>query len=503
MKKVNWVVTTLLAACVVLTGCESMLKSERETNWARTKEQGQYYYLPKAVVKVTGVWDNTTGLWDLTATPVYGADTNAGVFMVKRHEVVVFDDNWSVGVDPNTGLLLSVTGSSTDQTVNSIASLESAALAFAGLPTGVGTIAGSLKGFAALAHKNLMVENNAKMTPEEKDFCDTVSNAQFSSFQTYLDPSPAWDKSKSDQLSLVVSSDKTGLLKQSILKNEFLTSFFTNNLDQYVGYTYNKDVIDTVQKPIYVMSPMVNGQVTYARYDLTLKRLSFANLNSKKETSFPKPMDEDEGNEFNGVLVRDAIPYSLEISGKIWFTHWVASSATPAPGFLSSSNATQPGQQVLPLQYGWTYNLPGVKKNFDNDFPASGDFSAKKYTALQQTLNLPDVNHTRVVKVSRRPLVQDSTTLTLANGIILSRQQVRPSIVMGILGIPKTLITAIAPLPGGGGGSGGGGGGGGSSSGGSSGGGGGGGSSSGSGSSGGPQNSSQGQTSSGQFAPIQ
>jgi len=62
---------------------------------------------------------------------------------------------------------------------------------------------------------------------------------------------------------------------------------------------------------------------------------------------------------------------------------------------------------------------------------------------------LPDVNNKQnyILPINRRYLVQDKTNVTLKDGMIQSIQQVRPSMVAGIVGIPKSILSALVPIP--------------------------------------------------------
>ena len=94
------------------------------------------------------------------------------------------------------------------------------------------------------------------------------------------------------------------------------------------------------------------------------------------------------------------------------------------------------------LSYLWTYNLQTNLLYMTNAYVSD----QVSYDALEQTLMLPDASHTRLLPISRRPMVTDTTSLALVNGMLQSRQDVRPSEAFGWLGLPKTIITAIVPF---------------------------------------------------------
>ncbi|MGA9754335.1 MAG: hypothetical protein WBV23_04250 [Desulfobaccales bacterium] len=63
------------------------------------------------------------------------------------------------------------------------------------------------------------------------------------------------------------------------------------------------------------------------------------------------------------------------------------------------------------------------------------------------TLMLPDVRRDYILPMNRRYLVTDQTKIALKDGMIQSIQQVRPSMVAGVVGIPKTILCALVPIP--------------------------------------------------------
>ncbi|MFI5330220.1 MAG: hypothetical protein ACHQ2F_04180 [Desulfobaccales bacterium] len=60
---------------------------------------------------------------------------------------------------------------------------------------------------------------------------------------------------------------------------------------------------------------------------------------------------------------------------------------------------------------------------------------------------LPDKANNYVLPISRRYLVSDQTNVTLKDGMIQGIQQSRPSMVAGVVGIPKTILGALLPIP--------------------------------------------------------
>ena len=66
---------------------------------------------------------------------------------------------------------------------------------------------------------------------------------------------------------------------------------------------------------------------------------------------------------------------------------------------------------------------------------------ARESTSEQysSTLLLPDVRQEFIFPVNRRHLVTDQTKITLKDGMIQTVQQIRPSMVAGVIGIPKSI----------------------------------------------------------------
>jgi hypothetical protein len=362
-----------MAATLALAGCASMIRSTDGSKSVAANGEGIYYYLPKGVIKVMGVWDSTTGIWDLTATPVFVPDRDAGVHFLEENRLFSFDDNVTLAADPTTGLLQTVTGGTTDQTVNSIASLGSAFSTLS--PASFASLAAPAAAAAA-----------ATPAPAPLDQLDiAMQRAQFSTFQTYLDP----EKFKDPDGNIALGA----------------------------------------HTEVFVASTMSNSEVTYARYDLYLRPL---NRSAAKVVS-------NAPNE--GVIVRDPVPYTLEVTGNLWFTQWKANGDPGTTDLV--------GTPPSPLQYAWTYNIKELASHFTLKFPTTREGRLPvRYHAFSQIVALTDADHTRTINISRRPFVQDSTSLTLVNGVVQNLQWTRPSMLAGITGIPKTILTSIVPIPG-------------------------------------------------------
>jgi hypothetical protein len=324
--------------CAFLTGCaSSMVDSTMIDGQEKTSQSsGVSYHLPKGVVKVLGVWNASTGFWDITAAPVFGPDPDSKSYRAERHKNAFFDDDLAVAADPTTGLLQTVNGTTTDQRANAVASLAAASVSAFGVP--------------------------AVFAPAAAIKAESLPAA------------PKWDS----------------------VKAKFTFSAFQSILDPTGGFPHRAWVRSANTNP-----PPNAPQ--YVEYDMTLK--------PNKSPGQPRINTE---HTVKGILVREPIPYTVQIGGYWW--------ANP-PGRTEPAN----------------------------------DSSGIPFVALQQTIMLPDIANDRVLPISRRPLVQDGTKVTLSNGMIQSREEIRPSMVNAVVGIPKTILGALVPIPGQGGGGGGGG----------------------------------------------
>jgi hypothetical protein len=67
--------------------------------------------------------------------------------------------------------------------------------------------------------------------------------------------------------------------------------------------------------------------------------------------------------------------------------------------------------------------------------------------ACHKVVILPDCSQTLLLDYSRMPFVQKDTNLGFQNGLLVEFAQNTPSPVLGFLGIPKAILTAILPIP--------------------------------------------------------
>ena len=65
----------------------------------------------------------------------------------------------------------------------------------------------------------------------------------------------------------------------------------------------------------------------------------------------------------------------------------------------------------------------------------------------EQLLFLPDTQRDYYLPLDRSPFVKNDTQITLVKGVVQKASVSRPSIILGILGVPKTILDALVPLP--------------------------------------------------------
>lgn len=171
-------VLALLIGALFISGCGSVVKSVKSP-YLPDELTGTYsasipYYLPKGKVVVSGNWNKDVRSWDITVKPVVDADPSVR-YLVKRNVNVMFDDDITIAVD-GSGLLQTANATSTDQTVNGIASLVSAAASALTFSAGLGPSSGGGG-----------IQNVDKTAAEMK------RKAFFSNFQIVLDPTKPSD----------------------------------------------------------------------------------------------------------------------------------------------------------------------------------------------------------------------------------------------------------------------------------------------------------------------
>jgi hypothetical protein len=442
-----------------LSGCASMVTTVKEQaaqpyEPKHTQENGVEYFLPKAVVKVVGTWDATSGLWDFTVTPVFGPDVDAGRYKAKRHENPLFDDDLTLAIDSN-GLLQTVNGSTTDQSGNVVASLAATAATIysfgassavsaatsgsKAMLTSTNILGDDDKNFKALIETNALSESGLKQL---EDYVQTLQNYQetntLSGYESNLLVAA---------MPVVDWYDVRNKARFSSFQS-FLVPIVTNVLCKTTWDAPSMSVQQT-NHSVYVVSTVTSGQAVYARFDMTLTAQSpvenptFPNAYRSERALFS-----NKTNQYGGILVRDPIPYTLSITGHVWATYWITNSDSTnlPPAYIStftvSTNGQQQTQTSPPFSYIWTYNADNIMRNLTNTFHSD----ERTYDAYEQTIMLPDASHTRLLPISRRTMVTDATKLTLVNGMVQSREDVRPSEVMGWVGIIKSTVSAVVPF---------------------------------------------------------
>jgi hypothetical protein len=64
----------------------------------------------------------------------------------------------------------------------------------------------------------------------------------------------------------------------------------------------------------------------------------------------------------------------------------------------------------------------------------------------EQQLFLPDPERIYYLPLDRTPFVKNETKIVLVGGVVQSVSVTRPSIFLGIVGIPKKILEALIPL---------------------------------------------------------
>ena len=64
----------------------------------------------------------------------------------------------------------------------------------------------------------------------------------------------------------------------------------------------------------------------------------------------------------------------------------------------------------------------------------------------EQILFLPDPERIYYLPLDRTPFVKNETKIGLVNGVVQNVSVTRPSIILGIVGVPKTILEALVPL---------------------------------------------------------
>jgi len=137
----------------------------------------------------------------------------------------------------------------------------------------------------------------------------------------------------------------------------------------------------------YVVSPDLTDKL-YAWFDVELiPELTPAESNDFEAKAAPKCS--------NGIVVRLPVPYKVKITARVFRSN-------------GANNMFQVPEQIV--------FLPSEKQDY-------------------------------YLPLTRSPFVANSTKVTLVNGMVQTLQQTRPSLVLGIVGVPKTILNALVPIP--------------------------------------------------------
>ncbi|MEI9893067.1 MAG: hypothetical protein WDN28_03930 [Chthoniobacter sp.] len=82
------------------------------------------------------------------------------------------------------------------------------------------------------------------------------------------------------------------------------------------------------------------------------------------------------------------------------------------------------------------------------EYATAGTEAEKKLIFQKDSVVLlPDVRRNYLLPIDRVPFVKNETNVVFANGMIQSLEKNRPSVVAGIAAVPKTVLSALAPIP--------------------------------------------------------
>lgn len=146
--------------------------------------------------------------------------------------------------------------------------------------------------------------------------------------------------------------------------------------------------------------------------DKTRKMVPSADESEYEET---RKIVNDSSQAIHGIVVRTPVPYKISITKHEQIITYIYNDSSNNNRYVSETDHN--------------------KQNLDR---------SETHTC---TLMLPDVRRDYILPMNRRYLVTDQTKIALKDGMIQSIQQVRPSMVAGVVGIPKTILGALVPIP--------------------------------------------------------
>jgi hypothetical protein len=302
------------------------------------------YYLPAGKVQVSAKWDSLIPGWDPLIKVSAQADPQF-CYSIDRDIDSRYDDDVSISVDPATGLLASVTATSTDQTVNALGTILSTAGSFASFGT-------SLE--SALGQKSR----------DNSEYLEVTREAFTSQFNVTLTPAIP------HAIAYVVSpvADLTRPTAPS-------------------PPTAEAKATGTTGGAAPDAKPPSPPKLLYAKFEVTLVPVS-TESSAAPEAS---PVNSTVG----GIVIRIPAPYILRINVSYY------RQDDPNPRMLKS----------------------------------------------EAMIILPDQDHNYFLPIDRIPLVTSSTKVVLVNGMVQSLQRSRPSTIAAFVGVPKTLLGDLIPMP--------------------------------------------------------
>jgi len=338
----------ILSVNVFIAGCSSgpILASRKETNMPPTDAPltAIRYYLPAGRVQVSAKWDSLIPGWDPLIKVSAQADPQF-CYSIDRDINSRYDDDVSISVDPTTGLLASVTATSTDQTVNALGTILSSTGSFASFAT-------SLESALGLKSRN------------NSEYAAVTREAFTSQFNVTLTPAIP------HAIAYVVSpaADLTRPTAPSPPAAEVKTT-------------------GTTAGPAPEAKPPSPPKLLYAKFEMTLEPVNTENSAA--------PAAAPDNSTVGGIVIRIPVPYILRIAVSYY------RQDDPNPRMLKS----------------------------------------------EETVILPDQDHNYFLPLDRIPLVTSSTKVVLVNGMVQSLQRSRPSTLAAFVGVPKTLLGDLIPMP--------------------------------------------------------
>lgn len=430
----------LIIPALVSLGCRSIVHSQKEAAPPHSggKLVGTPYYLPNGRVVVAGSWNKDARGWDLKVTPIMDADRSAR-FVQRRQVNHLFDDDLTVAVDPATGLLQTVNATSTDQTVNGLSSI-------------VSSVAGVLSFGAQLG----ALPVGAAALDVDNDLAVALEKAVFSSFQIVVD-------------------QKTGVASAYVVSpdaaNQRVYAKFTAKLTFPTDGTSHDRTVSPLAEPIDGIVVRLGVpcllEISAKVFSLGGRSLAFsprdiADLKSfaTELTSPPDP---------NGISAH--IFASLHPNTRALIVGYNGQSNPPLQHALAQDlnrlisgvnlytperfNGINLSQEALDLARSSPdgedlnrLNQRLLLETYPTELSKTNDiYTMVPLEAPPSTIILPDAEREYVLSTPRVPFVSETTKVTLVNGMVQSMQEIRPSVILGVLGIPKTLIGAIVPIP--------------------------------------------------------